>query len=99
MNMSGLIDNDLIDNFRFFPRWGNGNYLIEELSPEILLEGFKESPQFKNFSILKLMTILSLLFTNKRKVIKTIKLKSIVLYKCNLNRNVNFVSLKKRAHL
>lgn len=49
MNISGLIDNDLIDNFRFFPRWGNGNYLIEELSPEILLEGFKESPQFKDF--------------------------------------------------
>lgn len=49
VNISGLIDNDLIDNFRFFPRWGNGNYLIEELNPEILLEGFKESPQFKNF--------------------------------------------------
>lgn len=45
----GLIENDLIKNFRFFPRWGNDNFLIEELGSEILLAYFKSSPQFEKF--------------------------------------------------
>jgi hypothetical protein len=44
---SGLINNDLIKDFRFFPRWGNDGFLIEELGSEILLEHFNSSPQFE----------------------------------------------------
>lgn len=47
---SGEIDNDLITDFRFFPRWGNDNYLIEELGSEMLIEHFKSSPQFEKFT-------------------------------------------------
>lgn len=47
---SGEIDNDLITDFRFFPRWGNDNYLIEELGSEILVEHFNSSPQFVKFT-------------------------------------------------
>ncbi|WP_080905453.1 6-bladed beta-propeller [Parabacteroides sp. Marseille-P3160] len=39
------INNDLIKDFRFFPRWGNDNYLIEEVSSELVLNGFKSSFQ------------------------------------------------------
>lgn len=47
---AGLITNDLIKNFRFFPRWGNDDFLIEELGSEILMEYFKTLPQFEKFS-------------------------------------------------
>ncbi len=49
MNVSGSVNNDLINDFRFFPRWGNDNYLIEELAPDILINDFSQSPQFKPF--------------------------------------------------
>jgi hypothetical protein len=49
MNLSGLVNNDLINNFRFYPKWGNDNYLIEELTPDILMNDFSQSPQFKHF--------------------------------------------------
>jgi len=36
----GIVNNDLMSDFRFFPRWGNEKYLIEEVSSEILCEYF-----------------------------------------------------------
>jgi len=36
----GIVNNDLIQDYRFFPRWGNEKYLIEEVSAEILCEYF-----------------------------------------------------------
>lgn len=50
VGVTGKIVNDLIDNFRFFPRWGNNNFLIEEISPEVLLNHFNNSVLLKNFS-------------------------------------------------
>jgi len=49
INITGVVNNDLIENFRFFPQWGNDNYLIEMLYPEHLLNHFAESPQFADF--------------------------------------------------
>ncbi len=49
INVSGTVNNDLINNFRFFPRWGNDNYLIEELTPDILINDFSRSSQFKHY--------------------------------------------------
>lgn len=46
---SGFIENDLIKEFRFFPRWGNDDFLIEEVGSEILKEHFNSSPQFEKF--------------------------------------------------
>lgn len=40
MIAQGKIKNDLIENFRFFPRWGNGNLLIEEINPDLLYQYF-----------------------------------------------------------
>ena len=37
---SGIVKNDLIKDFRFFPRWGNGNYLIEEVASYHITEDF-----------------------------------------------------------
>jgi hypothetical protein len=37
---NGIINNDLIENFRFFPRWGNSNYLIEEVDAEYVIDNF-----------------------------------------------------------
>lgn len=34
----GVVNNDLIQDYRFFPRWGDERYLIEEVRPEILCE-------------------------------------------------------------
>lgn len=48
-NISGLINNDLIDNFRFFPKWGNFDYLIEELSIEGLKSNFMLSSQLNEY--------------------------------------------------
>lgn len=45
VSRSGLVENDMILNFRFFPRWGNDNYLIEELSADLLVNDFSDSPQ------------------------------------------------------
>lgn len=36
----GFVSNDLIPDFRFFPRWGDGRYLIEEINAGILYEYF-----------------------------------------------------------
>lgn len=47
---TGIVDNDLITDFRFFPRWGNDNYLIEELGSQILMEHFGSLPQFSEFT-------------------------------------------------
>lgn len=49
-NNTGVVQNDLIHDFRFFPRWGNDNYLIEELGSELLIEHFGSSPQFSEFT-------------------------------------------------
>lgn len=49
-NNTGVVDNDLITDFRFSPRWGNDNYLIEELGSGMLLEHFATSPQFSEFT-------------------------------------------------
>lgn len=49
VNLTGVVNNDLIENFRFFPQWGNDHYLIEVLCPEHLLNDFAESPQFADF--------------------------------------------------
>ena len=38
---NGIINNDLIKEFRFFPRWGNDNYLIEEVEAEYVINDFK----------------------------------------------------------
>ena len=40
MIAQGKIKNDLIENFRFFHRWGNGNLLIEEINPDLLYQYF-----------------------------------------------------------
>lgn len=49
-NNTGVVQNDLIHDFRFFPRWGNDNYLIEEIGSQILMEHFGSSPQFSEFT-------------------------------------------------
>lgn len=38
----GVVENDLIQGYRFFPRWGDEKYLIEEISAEILREDFPD---------------------------------------------------------
>jgi hypothetical protein len=47
-NISGVVANDLISNFRFFPRWGNDNYLIEELPADILINEFSQSLELEH---------------------------------------------------
>ena len=37
---NGIMNNDLVENFRFFPRWGNDNYLIEEVAAEHVINHF-----------------------------------------------------------
>lgn len=37
---AGVVKNDLIQDYRFFPRWGDENYLIEEIDAGILCEYF-----------------------------------------------------------
>ena len=39
---TGIIQNDLVPHYRFFPRWGNEDYLLEEISPSLLRESFSE---------------------------------------------------------
>ena len=39
---TGIILNDLVPHYRFFPRWGNEDYLLEEISPSLLRESFSE---------------------------------------------------------
>jgi hypothetical protein len=48
ISVNGIVNNDLIENFRFFPRWGNDHYLIEALDPEHLLNEFSGSLQLAN---------------------------------------------------
>lgn len=36
----GIVKNDLTQDYRFFPRWGDETYLIEEVGAEILCEYF-----------------------------------------------------------
>ena len=37
---NGIINNDFVDNFRFSTRWGNDNYLIEEVAAEYVINDF-----------------------------------------------------------
>jgi hypothetical protein len=37
---NGIIENNLLDNFRFFPRWSNGDFLIEEVAAPYVVESF-----------------------------------------------------------
>lgn len=48
----GLVKNDLMQNYRFFPRWGDEKYLIEEVSVEILHDfpDFLKSMNLQNSS-------------------------------------------------
>lgn len=39
---TGKIENDLIPGFRFFPRWGNAGYLVDELTPDLIYEVFPD---------------------------------------------------------
>lgn len=49
----GIVTNDLIQDFRFFPRWGDEKYLIEEINAGIVCEYFPtllETSQLENLS-------------------------------------------------
>ncbi len=39
---AGVVKNDLIQDYRFFPRWGDKNYLVEEINAGILCEYFPD---------------------------------------------------------
>lgn len=45
---TGVVKNDLIQDYRFFPRWGDKNYLVEEINAVLLCEYFPELLNNKN---------------------------------------------------
>ena len=49
---AGVVKNDLIQDYRFFPRWGDKNYLVEEINAGILCEYFPDF--FKSMDLAKL---------------------------------------------
>lgn len=50
---TGEIKNDMISNFRFFPRWSNNGYLIEEVDAGLIYEHFQFMLKFPELLELK----------------------------------------------